>query len=117
MNMLIRSTLIALSQAGATGNYTVLRDLGSPKFQDANTAADLVENFASLRRQKIDFTPIFFFDPKLVRPPQVQDDGLLRLTGYFETTPKRIVFDMGFENIAGTWQISALLVELRDDFK
>ena len=29
LNMLIRTTLIALSQANQTGNYSVLRDLGT----------------------------------------------------------------------------------------
>ena len=42
--ILIRTALLALDQANKTGNYTVLRDLGSPDFQ-VNTAARL----ASLR--------------------------------------------------------------------
>ena len=36
--ILIRQSLLALDQANKTGNYTVLRDLGSPAFQ-ANSAA------------------------------------------------------------------------------
>jgi hypothetical protein len=40
--ILIRQTLLALDQANKTGNYTVLRDLGSPDFQ-ANTAAGLAD--------------------------------------------------------------------------
>ena len=38
--ILIRESLLALDQANKTGNYTVLRDLGSPEFQ-ANSAAQL----------------------------------------------------------------------------
>ena len=38
--ILIRTALLALDQANKTGNYTVLRDLGSPDFQ-VNTAARL----------------------------------------------------------------------------
>jgi hypothetical protein len=44
--ILIRSTLLALDHANKTGNYTVLRDLGSPGFQ-TNTDARLAEIFAS----------------------------------------------------------------------
>jgi hypothetical protein len=40
--ILIRETLLALDQANKTGNYTVLRDLGAPEFQN-NTAARLAE--------------------------------------------------------------------------
>jgi hypothetical protein len=47
--ILIRETLLALDQANKTGNYTVLRDLGSPDFQ-ANSAARLTENLDKVPR-------------------------------------------------------------------
>lgn len=43
--ILIRSSLLAVDQANKTGNYTVLRDLGAPGFQAANTATQLGEIF------------------------------------------------------------------------
>src|SRR5260370_41148825 len=55
--ILIRSTLLALDQANKTGNYTVLRDLGSPGFQ-TNTAARLAEIFASQRKDNIDLSGV-----------------------------------------------------------
>jgi hypothetical protein len=96
LNMLIRTTLIALNQANQTGNYSVLRDLGTPQFQAINTDAKLAEIFAALRNRKLDLSPLLFFDPKLIREPAVQS-GLLRLTGYIPTDPERILFDMGNE--------------------
>jgi hypothetical protein len=47
--VLIRSVLLALQHANDTGNYTVLRDIGAPGFQAANTASRLSEIFANLR--------------------------------------------------------------------
>jgi len=38
---LIRSALMTLNDANRTGNYTVLRDLAAPGFQERNTAANL----------------------------------------------------------------------------
>jgi len=113
LNMLIRTTLIALSQANQTGNYSVLRDLGTPNFQASNTDARLGEIFASLRQRKLDFSPILFFDPKLIREPAIQSNGLLRLTGYFDTRPERVLFDMGFELVDGTWRVSAIIVDMK----
>jgi hypothetical protein len=55
--ILIRSTVLALDQANKTGDYTVLRDLGAPGFQ-ANTAARLVEIFASQRRDNLDLSGV-----------------------------------------------------------
>jgi hypothetical protein len=56
--MLIRSSLLALDQANKTGNYTVLRDLGSPGFQAGNTAARLSEIFAQQRNEKLDLSGV-----------------------------------------------------------
>src|SRR5882724_9070208 len=55
--ILIRSTLLALDQANKTGNYTVLRDLGSPDFQ-ANSAAQLAEIFVQQRRDNVDLSGV-----------------------------------------------------------
>ncbi|HWK39360.1 MAG TPA: hypothetical protein VNR88_10635 [Hyphomicrobium sp.] len=113
LNMLIRTTLIALSQANQTGNYSVLRDLGTPQFQASNTDARLGEIFATLRNRGIDFSPILFFDPKLVRPAAIQPNGMLRMTGYIDTRPERVLFDMGFELINSQWRLSAIIVDMQ----
>ena len=45
---MLRSTLIAVDQGNKTGNYTVVRDLGTPGFREANTPAKLGLVFAPL---------------------------------------------------------------------
>ena len=112
LNMLIRTTLIALSQANQTGNYSVLRDLGTPQFQATNSDARLGEIFAGLRQRNLDFSPIIFFDPKLIRPAAIQPDGMLRVTGYIDTRPERVLFDMGFELVQKQWRLSAIIVDM-----
>src|SRR5215207_1732386 len=70
--ILIRSTLIALDHANWT-NYTVLRDLGAPGFQTANTAARLSEIFANLRAQNVDLSGLAVLEPQLtVLPTAIQ---------------------------------------------
>ena len=113
MSMLIRTSLIALSQANLTGNYTVLRDLGSPAFQAVNSAARLTEAFADLRQRRLDFSPVLFFDPKLVREPALDAAGRLRLRGFIETRPEQINFDMLFEKIGGDWRLFGLAVQMQ----
>jgi hypothetical protein len=112
LNMLVRTTLIALSQANQTGNYSVLRDLGTPQFQAMNTDARLGEIFSSLRVRNLDFSPVIFFDPKLIRPAAIQPNGLLRITGYIDTRPERILFDLGFELVQGQWRLAAIVVDM-----
>ena len=112
LELLIRTTIIAVNQANATGNYSVLRDLAAPGFQDANNAARLAEIFAGLRGRKLDLSPILVFPPKLVQPPMIQPDGRLRLTGFFDTKPERVIFDMMFEMRNGDWRLFGIALEV-----
>jgi hypothetical protein len=112
LNMMIRTTLIALNQANRTGNYTVLRDLAAPAFQRTNNAARLAEIFAELRKRDLDLSPILFFQPKLRDEPALTDSGLLRLTGFFETKPEQISFDMLFQPVEENWRLFGLAVDV-----
>lgn len=103
INMMIRSMVIAVNQANKTNNYTVLRDLGSPRFKEANSAEKLADVFAGLRKAKFDLAPVLFFTPQMLAPPAVTGAGMLRLTGYFDTVPQRVSFDMLFESVKGEW--------------
>lgn len=105
LNLLIRTTIIALNQANQTGNYTVLRDLGAPDFQTANTAAKLSEAFSALRASGFDLSPILFFEPKLVKKPEIRDNGLLRLSGFFATQPQQVNFDLAFQKARAEWRL------------
>jgi len=105
---LIRWTLLALSQANLTGNYTVLRDLGSPDFQSANSSAKLAMVFAGLREQKLDLTFVALAMPQLSAAPAVDGRGVLRVAGYYPTTPLQVNFDLSFQAVAGTWRHSEI---------
>jgi hypothetical protein len=108
---LIFSTLIALNQANATGNYSVLRDMGAPGFQTANSAARIAEAFANLRQRNLDLSPILLFQPKLLRKPVLDAQGMLRVTGFFATQPERVNFDLIFELVGGQWRLFGMAVD------
>lgn len=113
LNLLIRTTVIALNQANMTGNYSVLRDLAAPGFQSVNSPARLAEIFASLRKRNLDLSPVMFFDPKLVRPPIIQPNGLLRLSGFFNTRPEQVHFDLAFQFVNGQWRLFGISLETK----
>lgn len=104
INLLIRTTIVAVNQANKTGNYSVLHELGAPGFQDANTPEQLAERFEKQRKSKFDLSPILFFNPKLVEKPHIDRFGKLRLTGFFETRPQQVNFDLVFEQVDGDWR-------------
>jgi hypothetical protein len=109
--ILIRESLLALDQANKTGNYTVLRDLGSPAFQ-ANTAARLSEIFAKQRNDNIDLSGVAVIDPQLTLLPQIEASGLLHMTGFFPSVPTQVNFDLAYAAVNGQWRLFGISVAL-----
>jgi hypothetical protein len=110
VNKLIWSAMAALDQANQTGNYSVLRDLGSPSFQANNSLAALGGVFQALRNRQLDLGFTLVVDPNLQYPPGIVQGGLLRLRGTFPLRPSPIGFDLLFQNIAGQWRIFGIAV-------
>jgi hypothetical protein len=111
---LIRSALLTLHDANRSGNYTVLRDLAAPGFQVNNSAADLGQAFADVRRRNVDLSAVALAVPQLIAPPALDDKGMLRLTGHFHG-PLQIDFDLLFENISGQWRLFGIAVGTGSD--
>jgi hypothetical protein len=110
MMILLRTSLIALHHANMTGNYTVLRDIGAPGFQEANDPARLSAIFADLRDRDHDLGPVSILDATLTREPAFENNGMLRLTGVFPTRPEQVNFDLLFENVQGNWRLFGISV-------
>ena len=110
--LMIRNAVIALNQANLTGNYSVLRDLGTQNFQMSNNSARLAELFATLRARKLDISPVMFFNPKFASPPSMQDGQVLRVNGYFPTTPEQVNFDLAFQLSGEQWMLAAIAVNV-----
>jgi hypothetical protein len=110
VNKLIWSAMAALDQANQTGNYSVLRDLGSPGFQANNSAATLGAIFETLRSQQVDLGYTLLVGPNLETSPAIVEGGLLRVRGSFPLRPVPIGFDLLFENVSGQWRIFGIAV-------
>jgi hypothetical protein len=107
--ILIRSTLLALDQANKTGNYTVLRDLGSPDFQ-ANTAAQLADIYVQQRRDNIDLSGVAVIEPQLTLLPQIEANGMMHMAGFFPSVPTQVNFELLYAPVGGRWRLFGLSV-------
>jgi hypothetical protein len=103
--ILINTALIALNQANATGNYTVLRDMAAPEFKRVNSPERLAQIFTNLRGRNLDLSPVILFQPKLYRKPEMNAKGMLRITGFFPTAPEIVKFNLIFQPVRGTWRL------------
>jgi hypothetical protein len=108
--ILIRSTLLSLNDALRTGNYTVLRDLASPSFREANNAGQLHQVFSGLSAQRIDLSAVAILAPKLPQPPSIDQDKRLHIAGYFPGEPVRLDFGLVYEAVASQWRLFGISV-------
>ena len=108
---LIKSTIMALQHANQTGNYSVLRDMGSPVFRERFDQAQLTAIFSSLRSRGINLNTVLFLNPNLTKQPEVTEGRQLRLVGDFPTQPLKIQYEMLFLQIDGVWRIDGLAVD------
>jgi hypothetical protein len=111
MVIMIRSSLLALSQANQTNNYAVLNALGSDSFRANNSPARLSETFSAFRANNIDLAPVAMINPQLTAQPAMVD-GRLRLIGNFPTQPMQVNFDLTYEPTQAGWKIFGIAVNL-----
>ncbi|WP_169309541.1 hypothetical protein [Rhodomicrobium vannielii] len=109
--ILIKSTIMALQHANQTGNYSVLRDLGSPVFRERFDQAQLTAIFANLRNRGVSLNPALVLAPNLVRQPELTPQNQLHLVGDFPTKPLQIQYDLLFLKIGGVWRIEGIMVD------
>jgi hypothetical protein len=110
ITILLRTTVVAVHQANITGNYTVLRDLAAPVFQEKNSTADLALAFAPLRQQKLDLTPVVVLEPNFTQKPAIDGQDQLRLAGTLQSKPIPVAYELGFQTVNGSWRWSAIAI-------
>jgi hypothetical protein len=110
--LMVKSTLLGFNDANNTGNYSVLRDLASPEFQQANTAARLYEIFRAERERKNDIAAIMALNPTL--RAAVDKQGVLQVGGFFPSRPLQVNFLVAYRAVDDRWKLHALGVVTAD---
>src|SRR6478609_1973770 len=110
--VLVKSMMVTLSDAVASDNFTVLHAKISKPFRDQFPPEKLREVFKDL----IDKHAVF--DAVVAKPivpdadAKIDGDGVLRLKGHFETTPKQVKYQLGFIPSDGVWKLSAVTINI-----
>jgi hypothetical protein len=110
--ILVRSTLLALDDANKTGNYSVLRDLAAPGFQQVNNDAGLAEIFAAQRKGNLDLSGVAVLEPQLTVLPQIEANGMMRMAGFFPSVPTQVNFDLLYAPVNRQWRPMGLSISL-----
>lgn len=106
---LLYGIMAAVDQANRTGNYSVLRDLGTSAFQANNDQAALTAAFAGLRGQNADLSETLMATPVWEIPPRLTSPTVLRMRGSFPLRPLAVGFDLLFAWDRG-WRLDSIAV-------
>lgn len=106
--------MAAVDQANRTGNYSVLRDLGSTGFQANNNPTTLAGVFGRIRTQQIDTSAALLVSPTWEIPPRMTSATVLRMRGTFPLRPAPIAFDLLFAWERGGWRLEGVAVQPLD---
>lgn len=110
LTYLARDALAALNHANRTGNYAVLRALGTDGFRAEASEEKLAAAFAGFRSQRIDLGPVLSLEPLLAGQPQLEGGDTLHLVGVFPTAPLAVRFDLRMTRTPPGWRIAGLSV-------
>ena len=107
---MLRGTFLAVDHGLKSGNFTVLRDLGSSKFRKANSASRLAQIFAELSSQNVDLLATAVVEPTFTKSPAITSEKMLYLTGLFSIEPRAVAFEVLLELEDGEWRIFAIAI-------
>jgi len=110
---LIKSTLMTFNDANITGNYDVLHAKLSKPFRDQFPPERLKEVFKVFADNHIDFKIVVAKTPIPKQEPAVNDNGVLSLYGYFDTTPSHVYYELEFIMSDNEWKPIRIDVNVR----
>ena len=110
--VLIKSILVSLNDAVAADNFTVFHAKISKPFHDQFPPDKLKSIFKDLVDKHAVFDAIVAKPIILDEEAKIDDKGVLRLKGHFDTTPKQVKYQLGFIPSDGAWKLSGITIDI-----
>lgn len=89
----------------------MLRDVSSPNFQSANTAAKLAQSFTGLLNDHVDLAAVAIASPQIEEATIIPGNNMLRIKGRFAPPAPAIEFILIFETTGGLWRLFGISVQ------
>lgn len=110
--VLIKSILVTLNDAVASDNFTVLHAKISKPFRDQFPPDRLRAVFKDLVEKHAVFDAIVASPAIPDEDAKIDDKGVLRLKGRFDTAPKKVKYQLGFIPSDGQWKLSGITIDI-----
>ncbi len=110
--VLIKSILVTLNDAVASDNFKVLHAKISKPFRDQFPPEKLRAIFKDLVEKHAVFDAIVASPVIAEEDAKIDEKGVLRLKGHFDTTPKKVRYQFGFIPSDGQWKLSGITIDI-----
>jgi hypothetical protein len=110
--VLIKSIQVTLNDAVASDNFKVLHAKISKPFRDQFPPEKLRAVFKDLVEKHAVFDAIVASPVVPDEDAKIDDKGVLRLKGRFDTTPKKVKYQLGFIPSDGQWKLSGVTIDI-----
>lgn len=111
--VLIKSILVSLNDAVAANNFTVFHTKISKPFRDQFSPDKLKTIFKDLVDKHAVFDAVVAKPIVLDENARIDEKGVLRLNGHFDTTPKQVKYQLGFISSDGAWKLSGISIDIQ----
>jgi hypothetical protein len=110
--VLVKSILVTLNDAVASDNFTILHAKISKPFRDQFSPEKLRAVFKDLVEKHAVFDAVVAEKMIPDEDARIDDQGVLKLKGHFQTTPKRVKYQLGFIQSEGAWKLSGVTIDI-----
>ena len=110
--VLVKSILVTLNDAVASDNFTVFHAKISKPFRDQFPPDKLRTVFKDLVEKHAVFDAIVASPVIADEDAKIDDKGVLRLKGRFDTAPKKVKYQLGFIPSDGQWKLSGISIDI-----
>ena len=104
--------LAALNDAVASDNFTVFHAKISKPFRDQFPPDKLRAIFKDLIEKHAVFDAVVASPVIAEEAAKIDEKGVLRLKGRFDTTPKKVKYRLGFIPSEGQWKLSGVTIDI-----
>jgi hypothetical protein len=112
IRQLVRANLLRFNEAIESQSFDAFYDSVATHWQDQLTKGQLQRAFQPFIDQKMNVASIANANPVFDEPPAINSEGLLIVTGHYDTQPYRIQFAMRFYYELPTWKLFGLDVNI-----
>lgn len=110
--VLVKANLLSFADAVAADNFTVFHARLSKPFREQFPPDRLRQTFKDFVQKRAAFEVIAAKPTVPSAEAKIDAEGVLRLNGRFETTPKQVKYQLGFIRSEGDWKLSSINVQI-----